>query len=170
MIKKILWSLLFILAAAILQSTLLRYAAIFDAIPDFTLIILVFIAYGNGAMPGQVTGFLSGLMMDFLSSAPLGFNAFYRTLIGGLVGMMKGNFYLNNFLLPMTLCAGATLIKGASRLLLHLLLPRYVPAFDFTLPIFWVELGLNIILAPFIFSFLELFKSLLLGKGKKDVI
>ena len=170
MLKKTIWSLIFILIAALLQSTLLQYIAVFNAIPDLTLGILVFIAYLNGAMPGQVTGFLSGLMIDFLSSAPLGFNTLYRTLIGGLMGFMKGIFFLDSLLLPMFLCGGATLIKGASRFLLHLMLPGFVPAFDFTLPVFWIELGMNIALAPFLFAFLKLFKSLLLGKGKKDVI
>jgi rod shape-determining protein MreD len=165
MVKKIIWALIFILVAAILQSTLLRQIELFYAVPDLTLGILVFAAYTNGAMTGQVTGFLSGIMMDFLSSAPLGLNALIRTLIGGLSGFMQGTFYMDAFLLPMSLCAGATIIKALIGLLLHLVFAP-VPAYDFTIPTFWVELGLNTVTAPLLFAFLKLFKTLLTGERK----
>jgi rod shape-determining protein MreD len=165
MVKKIIWALVFILVAAVLQSTLLRQIALFNAVPDLALGILVFAAYMNGAMTGQITGFLSGIIMDFLSSAPLGLNALLRTLIGGLTGFMKGTFFMDTFLLPMSLCAGATIFKALSLLLLHLFLDS-VPAYDFTALTFWMELGLNTITAPLLFIFLKLFKSLLTGERK----
>ncbi|MDR0312361.1 MAG: rod shape-determining protein MreD [Treponema sp.] len=165
MIKKIIWALIFIIVAAVLQSTILRQIELFYAVPDLALGILVFVAYSNGAMAGQVTGFFSGIIMDFLSSAPLGFNALVRTLIGGLVGFMQGTFYMDTFLLPMSLCAGATIFKALCGLLLHLIFSS-VPAYDFTVPLFWVELGLNTVTAPLLFLFLKLFKTLLTGERK----
>jgi len=157
-IKKILWGMVFILAAALLQSTLLSRIALFHAVPDFTLGILVFIAYVNGTMTGQLTGFFSGFMLDFFSAAPLGYNALVRTLIGALTGLMKGTFFLDIFFLPMSLCGGATILKAICRNLLHLLFAGSIPAYDFMQPAFWVELGLNIITAPLLFFLLKLFK------------
>jgi rod shape-determining protein MreD len=164
MAKKVIWALAFILIAGVLQSTLLRQFSFFYAIPDLTLGILVFTAYVNGTMCGQVTGFFSGFMLDFISAAPLGYNALTRTLIGAVAGFMKGTFFLDVLFLPMSLCAGATIIKALIRNLLHLILAGAVPAYDFTLPGFWVELGLNIVTAPLIFAFLNLFKSLLVDE------
>jgi rod shape-determining protein MreD len=164
MAKKVVWAIAFILVAGILQSTLLRQFSFFYAIPDLTLGILVFSAYLNGTMCGQVTGFFSGFILDFISAAPPGYNALTRTLIGALVGLMKGTFFLDIFFLPMSLCAGATIIKALSRNLLHFLLSGAVPSYDFTLPVFWVELGLNIVTAPLLFAFLKLFKSLLVDE------
>jgi rod shape-determining protein MreD len=164
MFKKVTWALVFILIAGLLQSVFLSRIEFFYAIPDLTLGILVYTAYLNGTMTGQVTGFVSGLLLDFISAAPPGYNALTRTLIGALAGLIKGRFFLDTFILPMLLCAAATIIKGLSRNLLHLLLAGTVPAYDFTLLIFWVELALNAFSAPFLFILLKVFKSLLVGK------
>ena len=156
--------MVFILIAGLLQSTLLSRFSFFYAVPDLTLGILVYTAYVNGTMCGQVTGFFSGLLLDFFSAAPLGYNALTRTLIGALAGLIKGKFFLDLIFLPMSLCAGATVIKALGRNLLHLLLSGAVPAYDFTLPGFWVELGLNVVTAPLLFALLKFIWSLLAGK------
>ena len=166
MIKKIIWATIFIIIAGILQSTLLGHIALFNAVPDLALGILVYSAYINGTMTGQITGFVSGIMLDFLSASPLGFNALVRTIIGALTGLMKGTFFLDIFFLPMSLCAGATIAKALCRNLLHLVFPGSIPAYDFLVPVFWAELGLNILTAPLLFFILKLFRSLLAGERK----
>jgi len=160
--KRILWALLFILVAALLQSTILsRLTDYIFAIPDIALCILVYVAYLNGTMSGQLTGFSSGLMLDFLSASPLGLNALVRTLIGACVGFFKATFFLDFFFFPMALCAGATVFKALVFFLLHLLFPDAVPTYSLLSLTLWIELGLNTLLAPFIFAFLKLFSSLL---------
>ena len=162
MVKKVVWALVFILAAATLQSTILSGLVVYiRAVPDLSLSILIYIAYVNGAMTGQLTGFFSGFLIDFFSASPLGLNAFIRTIIGALAGLMKDTFYLDYFFLPMGLCAGATILKALLFFPLHLFFPETVPAytvFDLT---FWIELGLNTLTAPLVFAFLRLFGSLL---------
>ncbi|GHV18278.1 rod shape-determining protein MreD [Spirochaetia bacterium] len=164
MAKNVLWATIFALVAGILQSTLLSHLAVYHAVPDLALGILVFSAYVNGSMTGQLTGFFSGLLLDFLSAAPLGLNALVRTLIGAAAGLMNGTFFLDVLFLPMALCAGATLLKAALVFVLHLLFPGAIPAyalFDLTL---WVELLLNTLTAPFLFGLLKLFNTLLVGR------
>lgn len=165
MAKKVIWALVFILVAALLQSTVFsRLAILIHAVPDIALCILVFSAYINGTMTGQLTGFFSGVLLDFLSVAPLGLNALIRTLVGGVTGFIKGTFYLDAFILPMALCAGATILKALLYYLLHLLFADAIPSysvFDLTL---WVELGMNTLSAPILFGFLKLFDPLLVGK------
>ena len=165
MIKRTLLGLLIILIAALLQSTILsRLVSYIHAIPDFTLIILVFTAYVNGTMVGQLSGFFSGLMLDFLSAAPVGLNAFVRTLVAALTGLIKGTFFLDSFFLPMALCAGATIFKALILYVLHLFFPGTVPHYLFFSPVFWVELGLNTLFAPFLFGLLKLCKPLYAGQ------
>jgi len=167
MAKKIIWGIVFILVAALLQSTVFsRLAVYIKAAPDIALIILVFCAYLNGTMTGQLMGFFSGFLLDFLSAAPLGLNALVRTLIGALTGFIKGTFFLDIFFLPMALCAGATVFKALIYFLLHLLLAGAVPAYNVFGLTFWIEIGMNTLLAPFLFSFLKLFGSLLVGQGE----
>jgi rod shape-determining protein MreD len=159
--KKVIWATVFALAAAILQSTLLSRLAVYHAVPDLALGILVFGAYNNGTMAGQLTGFFSGLLLDFLSASPLGLNTFVRTMVGASVGLMRGTFFLDTLFLPMALCGGATLMKALLLWILHLLFGMAVPAYAALSPVLWVEFALNAVLAPFLFALLKLFKTLL---------
>ncbi|MDR2842237.1 MAG: rod shape-determining protein MreD, partial [Spirochaetaceae bacterium] len=70
MTKNIIWTSIFAIIAGIIQSTLLQGLRVyFFAIPDLTLGILVYSAYINGTMTGQLSGFFSGILLDFLSAA-----------------------------------------------------------------------------------------------------
>jgi rod shape-determining protein MreD len=166
MAKNVIWTTIFSIIAGILQSTLLSHLAINHAVPDLALGILVFTAYQNGTMTGQLSGFSSGIFLDFLSAAPIGLNAFVRTMIGALAGRMNGTFFLDGFFLPMALCAGATAIKAALYFVLHVLFSGAVPAYTLFEPTLWVELMLNTVTAPVLFGFLKLFQSLLVGRRK----
>lgn len=161
MIKNTVWTVVFCLVAAILQSTLLSRLALYRAVPDIALAIMVYSAYVNGVMTGQFSGFLYGIVLDIMSAAPLGLNAFVRTIIGALAGLMKGTFFLDIFLLPMLLCAGATLIKALILFLISLLMSGMIPSYELTAPTLWAEMALNTFSAPFLFAFLKKFSSLL---------
>ncbi|MDR2257744.1 MAG: rod shape-determining protein MreD [Treponema sp.] len=166
MAKNVVWTVVFAVIAAVLQSTLLARLAVYQAVPDLALGIVVYSAYVNGTMTGQLAGFFSGVFLDFLSAAPLGLNALIRTLAGALAGLMKGAFFLDVFFLPMALCAAATIVKALALFLLHLLFAGAVPAYSLTAPVLWVELAMNTFLAPFLFGLLKLFQSLLTGRRK----
>ena len=165
MAKKVALGVVLILAAALLQSTVLSPLAMrIYAVPDIALCILVFIAYVNGTMTGQLTGFFSGLLIDFLSAAPLGLNAFVRTLTGALAGFLKDTFYLDYIFLPMGLCAGATAFKALLLFLLNLIFKDTVPAYNIFSLTIWVEMAMNTLLAPFLFALLRLIKPLVAKK------
>ena len=162
MVKKVVWGVVFIVLAALLQSTLISHLLVYiHAIPDIALCILVFTAYVNGTMTGQLTGFFSGFLLDFLSASPLGLNALVRTLVGALTGLLKDTFYLDFFFLPMILCAGATIFKIFVFFLLHVLFPEIVPRYNIMSLSMWAELGMNTLLAPFLFALLKLSRKLM---------
>ncbi len=164
--KTILWTSCISLIAILIQSTLLVRLAIHNVIPDLVLCILVFVAYVNGTMIGQINGFVSGVILDFISLSPLGYNMLIRTIIGAIVGIIKDTFFLDIFLLPMILCALATLLKAALVLILHLLFDG-LPFYSFTTSTLWLEVLLNALVAPLVFAFLKLFKKVLMPA--KDV-
>jgi rod shape-determining protein MreD len=138
---------------------------IYGAVPDLSLGVLVFSAYVNGTMGGQLTGFFSGLFYDFLSASPMGLYTFVRTIIGALTGLLKGTFFLDRVVLPMILCASATVFKALMLFGLHLLFADSIPTYPpLVYPVFWVELLLNTITAPFLFGLLKLFKPLLMPR------
>ena len=166
MIKNVIWTVVFGVIAAVLQSTLLAHLALYRAVPDLALGIVVYSAYVNGMMTGQLSGFFYGIALDFLSAAPLGLNAFIRTLIGALAGLMKGTFFLDIFLLPMILCALATILKALLLFMLNLLFGGAVPAYPLAAPVLWAEIALNTVTAPLLFALLKRFSSLLTGGDK----
>ena len=168
MAKNVIWAVVFSTIAALLQSVLLYRLSIYGAVPDISLGVLVFSAYINGTMSGQVTGFFSGLFYDFLSASPMGLFTFVRTIIGALGGLLRGMFFLDKVVLPMLLCASATVLKALLLFGLHLVFTGTVPFYPtLTTPVFWVELLLNTLIAPFLFGFLKLFKPLL-AAGEKN--
>jgi len=165
MAKNVIWTVVFVFVAAVLQSTLLSHLALNRAVPDLALGILVYTAYVNGLMTGQLSGFFSGLTLDLISAAPIGLNSLIRTLIGALTGLIKGKVILDFFLVPMVLCAAATLLKAAMLFPLSLIFSGAVPAYSITGPTLWTELAMNTLSAPLLFAFLRRFNTLLVGKG-----
>ncbi|MCL2556936.1 MAG: rod shape-determining protein MreD [Treponema sp.] len=165
MAKNIIWTVVFSFVAATLQSTLLSHVALYGAVPDLVLGIVVYVAYVNGLMAGQLAGFFSGLTLDLISAAPMGLNALIRTLIGALAGIARGRVVLDYVLIPMALCALATMLKAGLLFLLSLVFQNSVPAYPLAAPTLWAELVLNTASAPLLFAFLRRFGSLLVGKG-----
>jgi len=164
MIKSIVWTVILCIIAGILQSTLIARIAFFKVVPDLALCIVVFSAYVNGSMIGQVSGFFSGLFLDFLSAAPLGLNCLVRTVIGAFTGIFKGAFFLDIFFMPVILCSLATIMKVLIVLIIHLFMGSAVPAYSFTSSLLWIELGLNAISAPLLFLILKNFRPILTGR------
>jgi rod shape-determining protein MreD len=164
MAKNVIWTIIFSVIAGILQSTLLSRLAVNHAIPDLALGILVFTAYQNGTMTGQLSGFCSGIFLDFLSASPLGLNAFVRTLIGSFAGRINGTFFLDGFFLPMALCAGATAAKAVLYFILHILFSGAVPSYSLFESTLWIEITLNTVTAPPLFGLLKLFHTLLVRR------
>jgi rod shape-determining protein MreD len=153
--------------AALLQSTLFFRLSIRYAVPDIALLILVFVSYVNGRHVGQITGFFGGILLDFISFSPLGLNIFVRTVIGYLVGLLSGVFFLDAVLLPMVLCAAATFLKAGILVILNLLFSGVIPVYNFSTLTFWIELALNTVLAPFLFALFNLFANLLIMRDTK---
>jgi rod shape-determining protein MreD len=160
MIKKILWTVILSVIAGILQSTLFGYISIFKAVPDIALCIVVYSAYVNGSMTGQVSGFFSGLLLDFMSAAPLGLNCLVRTLIGALTGIFKDSFFLDVIFMPVILCTLATIAKATIIFIVHLIMGPSVPVYSITSSVFWIELGMNAVFAPLLFLLLKRIKNL----------
>ncbi|MDR0323178.1 MAG: rod shape-determining protein MreD [Treponema sp.] len=164
MIKSVIWTVILAVIAALLGSTIKGQFTL-DVFPDIALCILVFSAYVNGTMTGQISGFFSGLFIDFLSAAPLGLSSLVRTLIGAFTGIFKGAFFLDILLMPVILCAIATILKAIIMFILHLFFGSAIPAYSFTSTVLWIELGMNCIIAPPLFLVLKRLKPLVMKRN-----
>ena len=163
-IRLSLFSILLITLALIIQSTLFSIISIGEVKPDLSLIVLVFISYRRGHMIGQVTGFFSGFIEDFLSLAPLGFHSLIKTLIGFLYGYIQGRIVIDAILIPVLFVTIATVLKLLSAWIISLIFSiTTVTVYFFSLNTL-LEIAYNAFLAPFIFTLLNRFKSFKAGE------
>ncbi len=169
MLAKYLISISLLSAAVILQSTLIRFVAISGVIPDLSLIILIYVANKNGRMVGQVGGFATGIIEDIISISPLGFHSLLRTLIGFLYGLTKGVVFLDPILMPVLLVIVGTLLKGLLAGLIGLLFSVTTVFPSLFSGGFFIEMGYNAFIAPFLFGLLGLIKPLKPRPGREEL-
>ncbi len=144
-----------IASLATVQSVLFRHGLLGGVTPDFALIVLIFTANQHGSLRSQTAGFVSGLIQDFLSITPLGFHAFTRTLLGFLFGVFKGKLFIDPILMPVLLAATGTFLKALFGYFLLVLFAPAHAAVVFSVQL-GIEIGLNALVAPFLFGFLKL--------------
>ncbi|MEW5814919.1 MAG: rod shape-determining protein MreD [Spirochaetota bacterium] len=142
-----------------IRTTLFQHIQIAGASPDLALILLVFFANRQGSLRTEIAGFISGLVEDFLSLSPLGFNAFIKTLIGYIFGITRGKILIDAVLMPAVLLTIATLLKSLGGIILILLFlnPELLKNI-FSVKVL-VEIAMNALLSPFIFAVFKILRA-----------
>lgn len=163
-------SIFFLLATAVIESAVLENIRILPFTPDLLLISLVYISFLNGKTWGTILGFISGMILDFLSGTPMGFNCLCFSLIGYFVGSLTDKLNYTPFLVPFLLALGATLARIFLSFFITLLFPKIKINFDIISLVFLLKLTANSLLSPLLFKFLENFKFFLLIKKESDFV
>lgn len=112
MIKKKAVSILVILAAFLLQTTVFRSLQLADVIPNLLLVTTVTYAYLRGRTSGIVVGFFCGLLLDMMYGSVIGLYAFIFMTIGFVVGFCQKIYFRESMLLPAVLIAFGDLLYG----------------------------------------------------------
>lgn len=171
MAKSILLSSFIMLCAAVLESSILSNINFLYVVPDLVLICSLYFSMLNGKLVGETTGFISGLILDFITGIPFGFNCLFRTIIGYVYGIFSKTIIISGIIMPMLSVGIATVVKTLMIQLIGLLFPNvhiYIAGFiSFDFLFEFVE---NVILAPFVFSFLGFFRKYLIVASVKDNI
>lgn len=171
MVKAILISSVILFCTAIVESSILSNLSFLYVVPDLVLICSIYFSLLNGRTTGSITGFVSGLFLDFITGIPFGFNCLLRTIIGYIYGFFSETLIVTGFIMPMFTVGIGTIAKKLLIYLISLFYPNvniYVTSiisYDFLF-----EFVLNILLAPVIFKFLGLFKNSLSIEGNKGKI
>ena len=97
MTKSILVSTLILLCAVILESSILSNISFIYIVPDLVLICSLYFSLLNGKVVGESTGFISGIILDFITGIPFGFNCILRTIIGYVAGIFAKNVIISGF-------------------------------------------------------------------------
>ncbi len=168
MIRSIIVSTLIIVACDFAQSTWFGAIAIMGVIPDLSLLVLIWVSYQNGYVAGSSSGFLAGLAQDFISAAPIGFNAFIKTAVASAAGLLHGSFYIDRLLLPIALGAVGTIAKAIAAGLLFLVFGSKLHSYDLFGAALWIETAYNGLAAPFAFLLLTPLKRLLKAERGRE--
>lgn len=171
MVKSLLISTLFLFAATIIESSILSNISFLLVVPDLVLICSIYFALLNGKLYGEISGFISGIFLDFITGVPLGLNCLFRTIIGYITGLFSNTIIISGLVIPMASVGIATLTKKLLIFLISLFFPKLsLNIYSIISYEFLFEFGANIILAPLIFKFLSFFKPHLSIYDTKDMI
>lgn len=153
------FGIILVFITLILQTTILANISFKGIKPDYVLIMLILLSNNMGSIKGQLLGFSTGIVEDFLSLSPLGFNSLIKTIIGYLSGTTYGKIFLDPIFVPIIFVFLGTLIKS---LLSYLLLSIFIAEkaeFIFTSALL-IEIALNILITPLLYLILKLIRVL----------
>lgn len=112
------WTAVGALAAAlVLQVALAPHMAIGSIIPNFLVLVVITLAFVEGPSSGAIAGFVAGLILDLLSTSPVGAWALVLSATGYAAGMLQENLFAEGWLAPVTVAVVAALIADLSYLL-----------------------------------------------------
>ena len=159
MIKSYFSSFLILVVFVLVETALLSNIFFLPAMPDFLLLCVLYFAIRNGKVAGELTGFVSGLLLDFLSGSPFGLNCLVRTVIGFLCGYFHRMMNYESFFVNFIAGFCATIAKAILIYVVSLLFPNYVNSYNIFSSVFALELGMNTLLCPLVIKLLRNFDS-----------
>lgn len=168
MIRRALVIFFILLVLVLLETALLSNIVFLPAVPDLLLLVVLYISVHSGSLLGEASGFVSGFLLDFLTAAPLGLNCLLRTLLGFIIGLFHDILNISGFIIPALLALTATIAKAIIVEFISFFFPIGIITYDVLSFEFGMELLLNTILAPLMFSFLSLFSSLMIDKKETN--
>lgn len=99
-----------LLAALLLQTTLLSQLRIFGVMPDLMLLVAVAGGITAGATRGAALGFACGMLIDLFLPTPLGLSALVFTLVGYGVGVANTGVLRSAWYIPVLTAGGASMV------------------------------------------------------------
>lgn len=171
MARSIITSAFILLCAAIIESSILSNINFLFVVPDLVLICSIYFSLLNGKSLGVTNGFISGVILDFLTGIPFGFNCLLRTIIGYVYGFFSKTLLINGIVVPIFTVGAGTILKKILMYLISIFYPNVniyitgIISYEFLF-----EFIVNILLAPIIFKFLGIFRKYLVIKSTEDKV
>lgn len=112
MIKRRISTIIIILLAFLLQTTIFHKLALANVVPNLLLILTVCYSYMRGRTSGELIGLLCGLLLDMMYGSVIGLYAFIFMTIGLLCGYCQKIYFTDNYILPCVLVGLSDLLYG----------------------------------------------------------
>lgn len=106
-----------LLGALILQVMIAPHIAVFGVTPNLLLLVVITLAFVEGSSAGATAGFVAGLLMDLLSTGPIGAWALVMSVTGYLSGSLRRNLFAEGWLAPVTVGVIAALVADLAYLI-----------------------------------------------------
>lgn len=166
MIKSYISCFAILISFVLIETALLSNIYFLPAVPDFLLICVLYFSIRNGKVAGEITGFVSGLLLDFLSGSPFGLNCLVRTLLGFAGGFFYRMMNYESFWVNIVAGFFATLLKAIVIYLISLMFPHYINSYHIFSSVFALELAMNAFFAPLIIKLLRGFDSFIVPQQR----
>ncbi len=160
-VQTLLATIIILFISSIIEASIFSNLTILPSIPDLSLICLLYISIQNGKLIGETSGFISGLFLDFLTAGPMGLNCIYRVLFGYFCGLFSKTLNTEGIFIPILLGTCATIVKAAFLFVITILFPSLRLTNTIFSYSFLFQFLANIIITPFVFNFLSIFKKYL---------
>lgn len=158
--KSTVTSVIFTLILLFLETAILSNLYFLPVVPDLLLLYTVYVSIHRGSLHGETEGFASGILLDCLSSAPLGLNALLRTIVGFISGLFFLTINTYGFLIPFIIGFIATVLKVVLLSIISFFFPGNVFSYNLFSSAVWIEILLNSLLAPVLFLICSKFESI----------
>jgi rod shape-determining protein MreD len=107
-----------VIAALLLQTTLLPHTSIGRATPDLLLIICVYLGLHQHTVAGALGAFVLGYLQDAFSGSVVGLNAFGMSLVFTLVYLTSQRLWVDNAISKVVVVFLASVLKTGAILVL----------------------------------------------------
>ena len=142
-----------IILTSAIQSTVLSYATILGVIPQVVLVVVMCLAFTDGAKVGLVCGFFAGLLQDLQlpEGSIVGLYALVYTLVGFAVGRLREFTPAESVWTPVFTVGAATAVVEASYATLAIILGQEWVGLAFTAKVIGLVILYNTLLTPLVF-------------------
>jgi len=166
--RVVFWTSITVLFFSLFEAAILSNLAFLPVMPDLVMLVIVYVSFINSSSIGSTTGFLGGLLLDFLSASPVGLNAFTKSITGYVAGKFAGSFNLDRILIPALMGIGATALKALVTWMLSLFFGPAIIVYRLIGSALWLEILANAVCAPAIFAVMGLFPALYTRRGSPE--
>ncbi len=141
-----------VLAAALLQASLISSLDVLGGTADVLLLVLIGVALLRGAVTGAVAGFGGGLLLDVLTLDPLGVTALVLALAGYWTGRYGETTGRDRAHAPLLSVVVVTVLVAVLGFFLHFLIGAEVSVRRALVESLVAGLGLNLLIGAPVFA------------------
>lgn len=143
--------------AALLQVAVAPHIAIGSVVPNVLLLVVLILAFAEGAEAGAAAGFAAGLVFDLLGNGPIGPGSLVLASVGYLAGSLSANMFAEGWRLPVTVVFAASLLAEVSYGLVLSILGEGAPFWAAFMSVMLPAAVYNGVLALLVFPWLARF-------------